>query len=68
MSRLDLIQVFGNENAETFNKISHAYELGRADERTNTINEMLELSQEWKDNHGSFLDFQRVLRSKSKTR
>lgn len=41
MSRLDLIQVFGNENAEIFNKISHAYELGITDERANTINEML---------------------------
>lgn len=28
------------------------------------LEDMLELSQEWKDNYGSFLDFQRVLRNK----
>lgn len=30
------------------------------------LEDMLELSEEWKNNHGSFLDFQRVLRSKLK--
>lgn len=31
MSRLDLIKIFGNEDADTFNKCSIAYEKGRED-------------------------------------
>lgn len=31
MSRIDLIQTFGAETAELFNKCSKAYEMGRAD-------------------------------------
>ena len=31
MSRLDLIKEFKNEDGETFNKCSRAYEMGRAD-------------------------------------
>lgn len=38
MARIDLVKVFGNESAETFNKISKGYSMGRAD----TITELLE--------------------------
>lgn len=34
--------MFRNESAETFNKCSKAYELGRADEREKVLNEVKE--------------------------
>lgn len=43
MSRLSLIKMFRNESAETFNKCSKAYELGRADEREKVLDEVKEL-------------------------
>lgn len=40
MSRVDLIKMFGNEDAETFNKCSKAYEKGRKDEIKKVVNEL----------------------------
>lgn len=36
----------------------------RAEEREKLLKELLEMSADWVDNHGSFLDFQRVLLKK----
>ena len=40
MSRVDLIKMFENEDAETFNKCSKAYEKGRKDERERLLYEL----------------------------
>lgn len=43
MSRVDLIKTFGAEDAETFNKCSTAYEMGRADERKKILDILYKL-------------------------
>ena len=40
MSRVDLIKMFGNEDAKTFNKCSRDYEKGRKDERERLLYEL----------------------------
>ena len=40
MSRIDLIKMFKNEDAETFNKCLKAYEKGRKDERERLLYEL----------------------------
>lgn len=52
-----LIQVF-----RLMQGYEHFEEQIREDERKNTIQEMLLLTEDWKNSKGSFLDFQRVLR------
>lgn len=47
MSRLNLIDTFKNESAETFNKCSKAYELGRTDERARVIDEFVEYVKQY---------------------
>lgn len=44
MSRLTLIDMFKNESAETFNKCSKAYELGRADEKKTIMEKLKNVS------------------------
>lgn len=45
---------------------THMYDDGYNNGRIDAIDEMLKLSEEWKNNSGSFLDFQRALRQKLK--
>lgn len=47
MAQIDLIKVFGNESAETFNKISKGYSMGKK----NGINQCLEIVQKIRDEH-----------------